>query len=191
MSRATRSPIPFTVLGNNQQHQHQVDTGTDNEAQVNDNDAAPTAVVADDGLAVDNPATAANEAAVATDSAWPVDNNNANAWNNGGETAWNNDNYSATAGAAGDYGGGQGAYMTYNHGRVIVAFKVRSAPSFTYQVSPHIFLLSSITLVPSREFKTSFSASSWYSSSVSSSVRYFKVYGKILKKVRYFNFVHR
>ena len=169
------------------------DAQVNNDAWGFDNNAAPAAAaaVADDGWAVDNPATAADGAAVATDNVWPVDNNNANAWNNNGETAWNNDNYSATAGAAGDYGGGQGAYMTYNHGRVIVAFKVRSAPSFTFQVSPHIFLLSSITLVPSREFKTSFSASSWYSSSVSSSVRYFKVCGKILKKVRYFNFVHR
>ena len=133
MSRATRSPIPFTVLGNNQQHQHQVDTGTDNEAQVNDNDAAPTAVVADDGLAVDNPATAANEAAVATDSAWPVDNNNANAWNNGGETAGNNDNYSATAGAGGNYGGGQGARRVVNDAnRNLDLGGVSSAASFTF-----------------------------------------------------------
>ena len=34
MSRATRSPIPFTVLGNNQQHQHQVDTGTDDDVSL-------------------------------------------------------------------------------------------------------------------------------------------------------------
>ena len=68
-----------------------------------DNNAATA--VADDGWAVNNPATVTEGAAAAA-------------------TAWNNENYSATAGAAaaGDYGG-QGMNMTFNHGRVIVAFK--------------------------------------------------------------------
>ena len=114
--------------------------------QVNDNaygfDNNAAAVAAFDGnWAVDNPAIVARGAVAATDTVaatdsgwppadnntWPADNNNAVvdanvAWNNGGEAAWNNDNYSATAAAAGEYGG-QGMNMTFNHGRVIVAFK--------------------------------------------------------------------
>ena len=113
--------------------------------QVNDNEwgfenNAAAAVPADDGWAVDNPATVAAGAAATYDNEWQTDNNalvDANAWNNGGETAWNNDNYSASAAAAGDYGG-QGLNMTFNHGRVIVAFKVWSATLFVSTLSLHI-----------------------------------------------------
>lgn len=127
---ATAAPAAADDWGNTQNDNNNDDWGANDndggDAQVNDNAwgfdnnaAAATAAVADDGWAVDSPAAAA------VDNAWPGDNNNAlvdaNAWNNGGETAWNNDNYSA---AAGDYGAqGAGANMTFNHGRVIVAFK--------------------------------------------------------------------
>ena len=116
--------------------------------QVNDNEwgfenNAAAAVPADDGWAVDNPATVADGAAATYDNGWQTDNNalvDANAWNNGGETAWNNDNYSASAAAAGDYGG-QGLNMTFNHGRVIVAFKVWSATLLVSTLSLRVHIL--------------------------------------------------